>query len=186
MKAKRFTQTPEQQKAREEKRAKFRAICKQVAAMSDLDRAKLTNKIGVVLNCEGRALSPFNTCLLLFQSGGAVSVVGGFRQWIKAGRSVRKGEHGYSILVPTGTGEKAESETKAEEQTEESVCHFVGGTVFDISQTEELNTQTAETMRFDPLQTTPPEPAPDLDNRLDDKDRGSSVQLDQGSSFRTH
>ncbi len=67
-------------------------------------------------------------------------MVGGFRQWKDKGRSVRKGEHGLMIWVPTGKGEKAEdgapvpaAEAGAEK---EKRAGFIMGTVFDVTQTD--------------------------------------------------
>lgn len=69
-----------------------------------------------------------------------LTVVAGFRQWIKAGRCVCKGEHGLTIWVPVG-GKKAvriEEQGSNESETQEDGVSFVLGTVFDISQTREL------------------------------------------------
>jgi len=130
------TLTPEQEAARAARREKFRALVKQVAAMSDEERAHLTCRVGAVLTCEGRALSLHNTCLLLMQCP-SVSMVGGFRQWIKAGRVVRKGEHGQMIWLPLGAGKEADAET-GEPGKEAGDLHFIIGTVFDVSQTQEI------------------------------------------------
>ncbi len=125
--------TAEQKQKAAERRERFRAITARVAAMSDEERGLLVMKCGAVFTCEGRALSPFNTCLVLSQLPTA-SMVGGFRQWKSQGRSVRKGQHGLCIWVPTGKGETAPA---AEEKGEDAKRPgFLMGTVFDISQTE--------------------------------------------------
>ena len=61
-------------------------------------------------------------------------MVGGFRQWIKAGRAVRKGEHGMSILVPCMPGKDRADDDAAQNDS----VRFIGGTVFDVSQTDAI------------------------------------------------
>ena len=131
--------TPEQKARAAERRERFRALAAQVAAMSDDERAALVAKAGAIVTVEGRALSVHNSCLVLNQLPTA-SMVGGFRQWKDHGRSVRKGEHGLMIWVPTGKSEKPEegatvptAEAGAEK---EKRAGFIMGTVFDVSQTD--------------------------------------------------
>ncbi len=123
--------TPEQA----ERKAKFRALVKQVADMQPLERDALAAKMLGVLTVEGRSLSIRNTILIALQMPGA-TIVGGFRQWIAAGRCVRKGEHGAAILVPCGKKGKDGEQT----DTEGDSVFFVTGTVFDIGQTLPLDT----------------------------------------------
>src|SRR5436190_4702843 len=92
--------TPEQKAAAVERRARFTELANQVAEMTDADRAALVAHVGAIVTCEGRALSVHNSCLVLTQLPTA-SMVGGFRQWKAHGRSVKKGEHGLMIWVPT-------------------------------------------------------------------------------------
>lgn len=134
--------TAEQQAARDARRAKFRALWKQVAAMPELQRVQLANQYGF-RTVEGHDLSLCNQMLIALQIP-AASVLGGFRQWLKQGRAVRKGEHGAMIWVPCGAkkGEGTES-TPSEPATitasgepEDTQC--IIGTVFDISQTMEV------------------------------------------------
>ena len=128
--------TEEQKQAAAERRAKMREMSKAVAALSDERRIEISQKYGVV-TVEGRQLTPFNTCFIWTQNDRA-SVVGGFRQWKAAGRSVRKGEHGMGIWIPTGKGKKADPDsTPADVAHEKDNPSFILGTVFDISQTEE-------------------------------------------------
>ena len=126
------TLTAEQQAARDERRAKFRKLAKQVADMEPEQRSQLAMKMPVV-TVEGRTLSPFNCCLITSQNPTA-TVVGGFRQWIASGRAVRKGEHGLCLWVPTG---------KKAPEGEPDEVHFLIGTVFDVSQTDEIETERA-------------------------------------------
>lgn len=127
--------TPEQIARREEKRAAVRQIAARIKAMSEADRINFACKYGL-RTIEARELSPFNQCLVLFQNPDA-SCVGGFRQWIKNGRAVRKGERGLSIWVPTGR----KSENPETGDTETDKVGFVLGTVFDIAQTDEIESE---------------------------------------------
>lgn len=98
--------------------------------MEEIERMKIVERVGAVPTCEGRALSPFNSCLILYQRPSA-SLVGGFQQWKRAGRAVRKGERGLGIWIPTAA--KREGELDDSEDV-----RFLMGTVFDISQTDPL------------------------------------------------
>lgn len=102
--------TPAQTAARDARRAKFRALVSDVAAMTDAQRAAIVDKLGAVPTCAGSALSFFNSCLVLSQNP-AASLVGGFQQWRKLGRIVRKGEHGAMIWIPTGQAKGATDDT---------------------------------------------------------------------------
>ena len=128
--------TPEQRAKTQERREKFRALVKQVAAMTEEDRAAIVERIGAAPTCEGRALSHFNTVLLVSQCPN-VSMVGGFRQWIRQGRQVRKGERGHYIWIPKHKDEDGRAETAEAAAAEADKPNFVMGVVFDISQTEE-------------------------------------------------
>lgn len=140
------TMTAEQQAKRDARRAQFRALWKQVADMPELERIQITNKLGIV-TAEGHTLSLGNMMLIALQNPRA-SVVGGFRQWIKHGRAVMKGQHGMMIWVPCG-GRK--NDTPLDGSTSNSAVadgspstaedtRFLIGTVFDISQTQEIET----------------------------------------------
>ena len=133
-KTRRRQPTPEQKAKAAEKRARMQSIITKLAAMSPDERIAIARRLPVT-KISGEAYSVANACLLTFQSGGRpLTVLGGFAQWIKAGRSVRKGEHGYSVWVPIGR-------KTTDEETGETVTAktgFVLGTVFDVSQTVEL------------------------------------------------
>lgn len=124
--------TKEQEAKRAERKAKMREFAARVAKMGADERASFAAQCPVV-TIEGRMLSPFNQCMIALQDSSA-SVVGGFRQWIKAGRCVMKGERGLCIWVPIGgkTTDAATGETSIDRQG------FMMGTIFDISQTQEL------------------------------------------------
>lgn len=115
--------TPEQIAKAEERRERLRALWQKIGAMSEEERQAMAEKMPAVVTCEGHSLSANNTILLCFQIQ-SPSVVGGFKQWQKAGRQVRKGEHALGIWIP-----------KDKEGTDEKLFFF--GSVFDISQTEE-------------------------------------------------
>ena len=136
--------TAEQEAAKKARREKFSALWKQVAAMPELERVQLANKLGIV-TCEGHELSLGNTMLIALQNPTA-SVVGGFRQWIKHGRAVMKGQHGMMIWVPTaGKSEKEAPPMSVVVYGQEAPAtdhRFIIGTVFDISQTQEIETST--------------------------------------------
>ena len=120
-----------------ERRNKAREIARRVAKMSDDERAALAAR-SLVTTIEGRTLSLHNQCLMALQRPGA-TLVGGFRQWLKHGRAVRKGEHGAVIWVPIGNKRAdANGDTETTERT-----GFILASVFDVSQTQELETAVA-------------------------------------------
>lgn len=133
--------TPEQIEKRDARRTQFRALWKTVAAMPELQRIQIANKLGL-RTVEGHELSLCNTMLVAMQLPTA-SVLGGFRQWLKQGRAVRKGEHGAMIWVPIGkkeNGNGTESPVAGEPASETDETRFIIGTIFDIAQTEEVET----------------------------------------------
>jgi len=106
-----------------------------VARMTDDERAALVARVGAIVTCEGRALSAFNSCLVLTQLPTA-SMVGGFWQWKDKGRSVRKGAHGLMIWIPTKGKDDADQPSGEETEGVPKRAGFIMGTVFDITQTE--------------------------------------------------
>ena len=127
--------TEQQQVAAADRRAAFRKLAGNVSRMSAEQRAEFAARIPAIVTIEGRPLSIFNQCLIASQSPSA-TIVGGFRQWIKAGRCVRKGEHGLALWVPSVR--KAESSDDADGEAGDAETRFIMGTVFDVSQTDEL------------------------------------------------
>jgi hypothetical protein len=128
--------TEEQKQKAAARRANIRAMCKQIAAMSDEQRTTLAARMPGVVTVEGRPLSFHNQLMIAFQLP-AATILGGFRQWIKNGRAVRKGEHGAAIWCPIGapkpTADGAEVNADGERPG------FILGTVFDVSQTDPIN-----------------------------------------------
>ena len=118
--------------ARDARRARFSTLATQIGAMTDDQRATLAASI-TPTTVEGRPLSVHNACLLAIQCP-TVTLVGGFQQWLKAGRAVRKGEHGLMIWAPCRQAEdpnRQPGETSSADRQ-----RFITVTVFDVSQTD--------------------------------------------------
>ena len=115
----------------DEKKDMISKIIKQLADLPAEKREELSSRLGIV-NPEGHQLTPRNQCLIYFQNIDdiSISVVAGYKQWQKFQRQVKKGSHGFLIAVPSG-------QPKQEEE-EPGKVYFFYKTVFDISQTEEL------------------------------------------------
>lgn len=130
--------TQEQIEKRDARRAQFRSLIKQLASIPELQRVQVANKYGI-RTVEGHELSLCNTMLCVMQNP-SVSMVGGFKQWLKAGRAVVKGQHGMMIWIPIG--HKDESGTPNQEMDARDLddTRFIIGTVFDIAQTQEIET----------------------------------------------
>jgi hypothetical protein len=114
-----------------EKKKRMKELAEAFSCLSESDRLEVSSKMGGISTIEGHPLSLRNTFLLLHQFKG-VSIVGGFQQWKKAGRIVRKGEKSLLILCPSSRKNKDNPE-----EDKDSIF-FIGGNVFDISQTEPL------------------------------------------------
>ena len=128
--------TEEQKAAAAQRRAGLRKLARQIAHMTPEERGRLAERSWPT-TIEGHRLSVHNACLVALQAPGA-TVLGGYRQWINAGRAVQKGQHGIGIWCPIS--DKPEEGNEEEEPTE---IRFLFGTVFDVSQTAEILT-TAE------------------------------------------
>ena|SRR3990167_5982280 len=134
------TLTPEQEDAARERRNTFRALAGKIGRMTADERGALAASLPVIATVEGRTLSVFNQCLVASQCPTA-TLVGGFQQWIKAGRVVCKGEHGLAIWVPTHA--KADPNAQSGEMSSADETRFIMGTVFDVSQTDEITKKVA-------------------------------------------
>ena len=123
--------TDEEKKQWKEKMA---ALVKEVGQLSTEQKAEIAAKYPIV-TCEGRAISPYNCCFLTSQTEISLTIIGGFKQWGRAGRMVAKGNKaaGY-IYVPMKGKDDAPKEEK---------LRFRMVPVFDISQTEEIETVAA-------------------------------------------
>jgi hypothetical protein len=121
-----------------EKKKRIIKIRKSLSELSEEQRQAIADKFGIV-TVEGHLLTPYNQCFLVAQSEINFTVVGGFQQWKKAGRIVRKGEHGFLIFVPSKTKQELVSPQGgdiSEMISDDEDVHFFTVTVFDISQTE--------------------------------------------------
>ena len=129
------TLTAEQAKAAAERKGKFRELCARIKSLGPNQRAELSARMPAV-TVEGHTLSACNQLLIALQLP-AATILGGFRQWIAHGRAVSKGQHGACIWVPT---HHAHGDTSAQDGDAETAerCGFVMGTVFDVTQTEEI------------------------------------------------
>lgn len=112
-------------------------LCKRLAALPEAEQLELRSKMPCIFNLAGRALSFRNQYLCYMQGMKAPGVVAGFRQWKTVGRTVRKGQHGFSIWIPC----RAKREETAEgDMSEQGDSYFILATVFDLSQTCEIET----------------------------------------------
>jgi hypothetical protein len=153
--------TAEQKAAAEERRAQIKNLCALIKAMPPEKRVLLASSYGI-RNTEGRELSIYNQCLLVHQLD-TVSIVGGFAQWKKLDRHVKKGSRALAIWVPCSR--KAESGgpdctaivPAGVNPDELDERFFVLANVFDISQTESTEERAAREAR-----ETPALPAPSL------------------------
>lgn len=113
-----------------------RQLLRAISAMSDAERQRMAERMPQVMNPQGHFLTLHNTLLLCQQAQRSdLTVVAGFRQWIKAGRVVRKGQKslGY-IAVPIQVRQKDRNGDK----TDAKELRFRFVPVFDVSQTEAL------------------------------------------------
>jgi len=117
-------------------------LIKQVGAMSEEEREQVARRLALI-TCEGHPLSMFNACFLTTQTRMTLTVVAGFQQWRKAGRTVRQGERaaGY-IYVPTGKRRSDDEDAPSTPDEKESI-RFMLVPVFDVSQTDALEAAVA-------------------------------------------
>ncbi len=124
---------------KEEKKQKIRELIEKLAGFSDEQRETIVSKIGL-MNPEGHVFSPRNQMLVYLQAGNSsVSILAGFRQWQKHGRSVKKGSKGYLICIPSVV-------PKSDKPEDEELLEpfFFWKYVFDISQTQPISSQKEE------------------------------------------
>lgn len=115
----------------------IREVAKGLAKLSDEEKKELCKLVSVA-NVEGRTLSLNNTCLLAAQNP-TVTIVGGFKQWIKQGRCVKKGEKALYIWFPVQKKDKAGNPVFVAATEDPLSPFFLLGAVFDISQTQETD-----------------------------------------------
>ena len=124
-----MSSTPEAKAARQEK---IKAVRAKLASVTEEEKKHITENC-FITSVDGHVLSPKNTMMAYFQSAGETpTVVAGYQQWKKAGRQVKKGEHGLIIFAP-GKGKKADDGIQ-----DDTDVFFFAVTIFDISQTEAI------------------------------------------------
>lgn len=127
---------------RSERKEQAQKLAGKLAGMTEAERVAIADKIGTVLNPAGHVLTMTNAAFLFMQCGREdLTMVAGFRQWIKANRAVRKGETsvGY-IRVPIGAGKKRQEEASKNGEMTDAKVFFKLVAVFDVSQTDEMVT----------------------------------------------
>ena len=117
----------------EAKKAKTKELQAWLKGLSEDQRQEIAAKMGAT-TIEGRVLSPVNQCLIYTQYPNA-TILGGYQQWQRTGKQVKKGSQGIGIWIPT--------RKKAEEDGEEEKTRFFMVSMFDISQTEEMEMKAA-------------------------------------------
>ena len=124
--------SPEKIAASKARKQGLRKLATSVREMTEEEQQVETNKFGLIPSIAGYELSSFNSIFLRRQRAN-VSEVGGFNQWRKAGRKVKKGSKAISIWLPCKKKEKTDAET-GETIPEEKFFRLVN--VFDILDTE--------------------------------------------------
>lgn len=125
--------TPEQIAKAKERRAHTRELAQRISKMTEQERSALVSDWPVTI--EGHRVSLKNACLIMFQGGG--TVFGGLHQWRTAGRKVKKGGTSVQIFVPMGL--RKMNQEPDQEGDADSPTGYCVASVFDISQTEEIN-----------------------------------------------
>jgi hypothetical protein len=125
-----------------EKKQQLSMTMKKIAALSEEKRIEIASKLGI-MTIEGRLISGINQMMVVFQYEPA-TVIGGFQQWKRAGRCVKKGEHAIYIWVPLGNKDAQGNISEA--------SRFIFAPVFDVSQTDVIETE--ETQISEVIQTT--------------------------------
>ena len=117
-----------------ERKKQFNELRKRLNELTEDQKLEFVARVGGITNTEGKVLSQHNTILLVMQRENNIpTVVGGYRQWQKAGRQVMKGEHGLMIWYPSP---RKNDDSNGDGDDDEKVDFYIG-TVFDISQTKE-------------------------------------------------
>ena len=122
------------------KKQKIKAIYQSVKDLTQDQKDQLMMQLNIK-NPEGHYLSGRNCILLerqaaIYNPNITFSVVGGFNQWQKHNRQVKKGESGFYIAIPS------KKENQQSENNDEVFFFFKA--VFDISQTEPIHQMAEE------------------------------------------
>jgi hypothetical protein len=129
--------TEEQKAARAARMERFKQIAEKVSQMTAEQRQAIVDKYQAIVTCEGRPLSPFNTCLLISQAEG-LSMVGGLRQWNRAGRVVNKGSQALMIWAPLKQKDEPDLTAAPDDDDRQ---RFIPVYVFDITQTSKMESK---------------------------------------------
>lgn len=120
------------------KNDKIKELVKKLAEFDENQRKELAEKLYIITTCESHRLSEDNSILIHCQNKTEIPItmVGGYRQWTRHNRQVKKGAHGFLIRYPM----KPKKEEKQQEETsnDNETTHFWWAYVFDVSQTEEM------------------------------------------------
>lgn len=100
---------------------------KALSKLTERERSLLLER-GLIMTIEGQKLSAHNT-IALYSQGCNDSVVGGYQQWRKAGRQVRKGQSGFVMWFPAAKRGDTDNEKP----------RFFTTTVFAMSQTDPID-----------------------------------------------
>ncbi len=115
-----------------DRQARIKTLRDKLKSLTPEQRQALVDR-GIITTIEGRTLSLHNTIMVYLQcNGNKPTVVGGFKQWLKAGKAVKKGEHGYTIFFPVGEKDDIGNIITADK--------FYTATIFDIAQTHDIET----------------------------------------------
>jgi hypothetical protein len=125
--------SPDQIEASKVRKETLRKLATSVREMTEEEQVAEVAKSGLIPSIAGRDLSPFNSIFLRRQMAG-VQQVGGFQQWRKEKRKVKKGSKALAIWMPL---KKKEDKKDAPDKEETDSLMFRIVNVFDISQTEE-------------------------------------------------
>ncbi len=121
-----------------------RALARKIAEMTDTERAEFAARCPVTLTIDGRPISGKNAMLAMMQYQN-VTVIGGFRQWLAAGRVVRQGQKAIYIFVPSSRRVEAapNAEGAADDSDAGESVRFLMAAVFDVSQTDAIENEGA-------------------------------------------
>ena len=127
-----YRRTPEQLKAQAE--ALHAAILHQVREL--VDSGQWRSFLDFARSFHSYSL---NNLLLILAQHPDATMVAGFRQWQTKGRQVRKGEHSIKIFGYSSTKPKSRDEESDADPEERTVHYFPVLSVFDISQTDQID-----------------------------------------------
>lgn len=127
----------------QEKRDRIRNFSKEISQYTNEELQEIAEEL-CITTIEGHVLSLKNQVLLDTQTrdlSWTPSVVGGYKQWLEAGRQVKKGSSSLAIIAGA-MGNKKDKEgnniINKDSGENEKKLQFRIVNVFDITQTEEI------------------------------------------------